>query len=149
MCNNIVIEFKCKLGFNQHDKILSKEQSAISKIKKLFSNEKVLLQHSVLGYKIDLYFPEHKLPIEVDEKGYTDRDKRKEIERQETIEKELGCKFIRINPEEKDYDEYAKFGEVNNHISKSNKKSAKISSIDKISRKLLELGFESNHSIQS
>ena len=108
-----------------------------------------MLQHSVLGYKIDLYFPEHKLPIEVDEKGYTDRDKRKEIERQETIEKELGCKFIRINPEEKDYDEYAKFGEVNNHISESNKKSAKISSIDKISRKLLELGFESNHSIKS
>ena len=93
-----VIEFESKLGFNQLDKILSKEQSVISKITELFSNEKVLLQHSVLGYKIDLYFSEYKLAIEVDEKGHTDRDKRKEMERQEATEKELGCKFIRINP---------------------------------------------------
>ena len=31
-------------------------------------------QHSVLNYQIDLYFSEHKLAIEVDEKGHTDRD---------------------------------------------------------------------------
>ena len=39
--------------------------------------KKILLQHSVLGYRLDLYFPKHKLAIEVDEKGHTDRDKRK------------------------------------------------------------------------
>ena len=59
------IQFKSKLGFKQHDIILSKEQSVISTITKLFSNEKILLRHSVLGYKIDLYFLEHKLAIEV------------------------------------------------------------------------------------
>ena len=110
------IEFRFKLGFRQHDIILSKEQSMISKVTKLFSNEKILLQHSVLDYKIDLYFPEHKLGIELVEKGHTDRDKRKEIKRQEAIEKTL----IRINSDEKDYDEYAKFGEVNNDINESN-----------------------------
>ena len=45
-----------------------------------------MLQHSVLSYEIDLYFPEHKLAIEVDEKGHTDRDAHKEIERQKTID---------------------------------------------------------------
>ena len=58
-----------------------------------------MLQYPVLGYKIYLYFFESKLAIEVDEKGHTNRDKRKE----KTIKnkKELNCKFIRINPEEK------------------------------------------------
>ena len=32
---------------------------------KTFSNEKALPQHSVLGYKIDLYFLKHKLAIAV------------------------------------------------------------------------------------
>ena len=74
-----VIEFRSKLRFKQHDIILRKEQSVISKITKLFLNQKILLQHSVLDYKIDLYFPEHKLAIKVDEKGQTDRYKTKEI----------------------------------------------------------------------
>ena len=48
------------------------------------------------------------------------------------------------------HDEYAKFGEVNNHISESNKKSTEESLIDKISRRLLlELEFKSDHSIKS
>ena len=36
------IEFRSKLGFNQHDVILNKEQSVILKITKLFSYEKIL-----------------------------------------------------------------------------------------------------------
>ena len=61
------IEFRSKLRLKQHDIILSKEQSIMTKIAKLFSNEKILPQHSILGYKIDLNFLEHKLAIEVDE----------------------------------------------------------------------------------
>ena len=49
------IEFRSKLGFTQHDIILTKEQSMISKITKLFANQKILLQHSVLDYRIDFY----------------------------------------------------------------------------------------------
>ena len=37
------IKFRSKLGFKQHDIILTKEQSVISKLTKLFSNEKILL----------------------------------------------------------------------------------------------------------
>ena len=50
------IEFRSKLGFKQHDIILSKEQLVISKRTKLFSNEKMLQQHSVLGSRIDFIF---------------------------------------------------------------------------------------------
>ena len=71
------IEFRYELAFKQHDKVLSKEQSAILNITNLFSNEKWLLQNSVLGYKIDLHFPKHKLAREVQEKGHNDRDKKK------------------------------------------------------------------------
>ena len=71
------VEFRSKLGFKRRDIILIKEQSVTSKITKLFWNEKILLQHNILGYKKDLYFPKHKLAMEVDKKGYTDRDKRK------------------------------------------------------------------------
>ena len=42
---------------------------------KVLATEKILLQHLVLGYRIDLYFPEHKLAIEVDEKDNKDRKK--------------------------------------------------------------------------
>ena len=58
---------------------------------KTFSNEKALPKLSVLIWKIDLYFPEHKLATEVDGKGHEDRNIDYEIKRQKTIEKELGC----------------------------------------------------------
>ena len=43
------IEFRSKSLFKLHDTIMSKEQSVTTKITKIFSNEKILLQHSVIG----------------------------------------------------------------------------------------------------
>ena len=40
---------QCKLRFKLHDIIMCKEESVITKIIKVFSNEKILLQHSVLN----------------------------------------------------------------------------------------------------
>ena len=59
-------EFRSKLGFNQHDIIMNKDQLALTRIIKMFASEKILLQHYVLNYRVDLYFPEHKLVIERD-----------------------------------------------------------------------------------
>ena len=56
---------------------MSKEELVTIKIIKTFSNEKVLLEYSILDYQIGLYFLEHKLAIEVDEKEHTDRDQKK------------------------------------------------------------------------
>ena len=140
------IEFRSKLGFNQYDISLSKEELIVPRIMKLFPNEKILPQHSVLSYTIDLYFPGHKLVIEIGEKGHTDRDVHKEIGRQKAMENEVDCEFIRINPDRKDFDIYIEIGKIYNRISESNKKltkeSTKESLIDKISRRLLELEFK-------
>ena len=51
-----------------------KEQSALKKIIKSILSEKILLQHSVLNYRIDLYFLQHKLSAEIDEKGHKSKD---------------------------------------------------------------------------
>ena len=48
-------------------------------------------------FRIDIYFSECLLAVEIDEKGHTDRDIIFEEKRQVALEKKLGCKFIRIN----------------------------------------------------
>ena len=57
-------------------------------------------------FRIDIYFSECFLAVEIDEKGHTDRDIIFEEKRQKALEKKLGCKFIRINTSnaENDYD---------------------------------------------
>ena len=56
-------------------------------IKYAFEGENMQTQYSVLGQKIDFYFLEYKLAIEVDELGHNDRDIDYEIQRQKAIEK--------------------------------------------------------------
>ena len=67
-----------------------------TKIIKAFPNEKISLQHSVLSYQIDLYFTEHKLTIEVDEKRHTDRNIGYEINKQKAIEKNLELSLLKL-----------------------------------------------------
>ena len=64
------IEFRSKLGFNQYDIILTKEQSVLKSIMDVFEGENMQAQYSVLGYRIDVYFHDYKLAIEVDEKDH-------------------------------------------------------------------------------
>ena len=78
-------------------------------------SEEILL-HSVLSYKIDLYFSKHRLAIDIDEKGYKNRNNDYEIKRQKAIEKELDCEFIRVNHDGKDFDVYVEIGNIYNHI---------------------------------
>ena len=59
--------------------------------------------YKVLGYEIDLYFHDYKLAVEIDEKDNQDRDICRETERQKALEKELGCKFIIINPDKENF----------------------------------------------
>ena len=60
-------------------------------------------QYSVLDYKIDLYFCDYKLATEFDESGHKDRSIDHEIKTQKAKEKELDCKFIRIDPDEENF----------------------------------------------
>ena len=72
---------------------MTKEESVLLKIMKAFAKEEIKLQHSVLNYYIDLYFPEHRLAVEIDEKGHLDRNKNKEKERENKIKEALGRVF--------------------------------------------------------
>ena len=69
-----------KLGFKLYDVINIKEQAIINSVKDTFERENIQTQYSILAYKIDLYFHEYKLDIEVDELGRTNRNINIEIE---------------------------------------------------------------------
>ena len=73
-------------------------------------------QYSVLGYRIDLYFYDNKLAVEIDENGHSDRNIQYQIERQKAIEQELGCKFIRIDPGKEDFDIFRAINEIFRYI---------------------------------
>ena len=124
---------------------MTQEQSILTKIKSVFSAESIISQHHVLGYRIDAYFPKYKIAIEVDELGHSTRDIEYEIERQKAIEKELNCKFIRINPAKENFDIFTEIGRIQQFIVKSRKKNV----IDDISNKLLNLKFKSNNDIKT
>ena len=102
-------------------------------------------QYTVLGYRIDLYFHKYKLVIEVDELGHNDGNIDYEIQRQQALERELNCVFIRINPDAVDFNIFKEINKIHRHIKKSSKKSL----IDKISKRALETEFASDHSIKS
>ena len=55
-------------------------------------------------FRIDVYFTEYFLAVEIDEKGHTDRDLIFEEKRQKALEKKLNCTFIRINTSKENYD---------------------------------------------
>ena len=136
---------KRNLGFTLHDVINTKEQTIINSIKDAFEGEDMQTQYTVIGYRIDLYFHEYKLAIEVDELGHNDRNIDYEIQRQKALERELNCVFTRINPDEKDFNIFKEKNKIHKRIKKSSNKSL----IGKISKRLLELEFKSNHSIKS
>ena len=114
--------FKKNLGFKLHDVINTKEQKITNSIEDAYEGENMQTQYSVSGYSIDLYFHEYKLAIEVDELGHADRNINNEIERQKALEKELNCVFIRINPDEKDFNIFKEINKIYRHITQSKKR---------------------------
>ena len=55
------------------------------------------------GYRIDLYLKDLNIAIECDEMGHKERDKFDEEDRENKIKEILGCKFIRFNPDETNF----------------------------------------------
>ena len=80
-----------------------KESYYLKIISSSFKSLKQNFQHNVDGYRIDLYFPDYNLAIEVDEFNHIDRNKVDDMIREKHITQKLGCKFIRFNPDEKNF----------------------------------------------
>ena len=147
-------KFKKKtLGFAVHDVINTEEQTVTCAIKDAFEGENMQTQYSVLSYRIDLYFHKYKLAIEVDELGHSDRNINDEIERQRALERELNFVFIRINPDEPDFNIFREINKTHRHINQLTKQQTeqqtKESVIDNISNQLLKIEFKNNDSIKS
>ena len=97
------IHFRSDFGFNQIILILKKEQPVIESIRDIFKGEDIRIQYTVLGYRIDLCFYEHKLAIEIDELGHNDRNTEYETKRERQIKNELNFVFIRTNPDAENF----------------------------------------------
>ena len=103
-------DFKCWLVSTGliENKIIHKTRKEIEFIDKL---ERALLafnvtgkkQHNVLNYRIDYYIPSLNVAIEYDENGHKDYTYEAHELRQELIQKELGCRFIRVTDNKDDY----------------------------------------------
>ena len=72
-----------------------------------------------------MYFSEHKLVVEIDEKGHTNRNQNKENKRQIKIKEHLNWKFSRINPDVVGFDIFLEISKVQNYITHSNEKKTK------------------------
>ena len=130
------IKFRSDLGFNQINLILKKEQSVTIPLIKAFSTEKIELQHKALeneSVKTGMYFSEHELVVEIDEKENIDRNQNKENERKIKIEEHLNCKFHRINPDEENFGVFVEISKIQNYITKLNQVKMK----SKFARELL------------
>ena len=88
------MKFRTRLGFKQYDVILTKQQSVLTRIMSSIEGENMQVQYNVLSDRIDLYFHDYKLAIEIDENGHSDRNIDYEIKRQKSIEQELGCSLL-------------------------------------------------------
>ena len=145
--------FKRNIRFTLHDVINTKEQTVINSIKDAFERENMQTQYSVLSYRIDLYFHKYKLPIEVDELGHSGRNIDYEIQRQQALERELSCVFIRINPDAVDFNIFKEINKIHRHINQltkqRTKKQTKESIIDNLSKRLLELQFKHHKQIKT
>ena len=71
-------------------------------------------------FRIDVYFTEYFLAVEIDEQNHEGRELIFEKKRQEVLEKKLGCKFIRINTSdaERGYDTDYEVSKIQTFISK-------------------------------
>ena len=120
------------------------EHEVKSKIRTLFVNGKILEEYSVRIYEIDPYFYEHYkekiqvdnndwefilfrinvyfteyfLAVEIDEKGHTDRNLIFVEKRQKALEKNLNCELIRINTSREKYDAGYEASRMQTFISK-------------------------------
>ena len=99
----------------------------------------------VLSYRIELYFQDYKLAIEIDQNGHNIRNIDFKIKKQIAIEQGLGSKFIRIYPDKEKSDIFRAINEIFRQINNR----LKITITSKISTRSLELEFKSDNILKS
>ena len=89
------LEFKEKLGLDPNEYSFD-EQDIINGLKRAFEGDIMHTQYCVQNKRLDFYFPEDTLGVEIDEYGHAGRDFEYEQSRQLLIEKKLACKLLEL-----------------------------------------------------
>ena len=138
---------KQKIIKNTEDTFKNTENTEVT-----FEEEKIITQYCIENKRIDVYFSEYKLGIEIDEYSHESRNFNYEKSRQLMIES-YEITIIRTNPDATDFDINMLINQIYKHIIESTKNQTKVSTkkslIDDLSKRLLELEFKSNYSIKS
>ena len=102
--------------------------------------------HQYILFRTDIYFTKYCLAVEIDEKGYTNRDLEFEKKRQKALEKKLNCTFIRINTSKENFDVDYEASRIQTFISqfKDNKNKKLEDEIEKLKLQLANLGVKNN-----
>ena len=104
--NNIVKQFQSIGLLKKYSLYSRKEINFKDKLKQALKpfGLKIIPQFQCLNYKIDFYIKSLNIAIEYDENDHKNYSYERHEGRQREIEKELGCRFIRIS--DKNTDEY-------------------------------------------
>ena len=102
-------EVKSKIGTIFVNEIILEEYKIYEIDPYFYENYKQKIQvdkncREYILFRIDVYFTEYFLAVEIDEKFHTDRDLIFEEKKQKALEKKLNCEFIRINTTREGYD---------------------------------------------
>ena len=110
-------------------------------------------QHNMLACRIDLYFLDYRLVIEIDENGHSNRNIDYELKRQKEIEQELDFVFIWTDPNKEDFVTFNAINEIFRYIKQSSNQLTKQSTTKTLTHKiwmtLFRLQFKSNNMIKT
>ena len=113
-----------------------------------FEAETIITQYFIKNKRLDAYMPEYKIGIEIGEYNQEYRNFNYEESRTKTIENHE-ITLIRTNPNDLNFNIKNLIAQILIFIKEVIKKQTKTSLIDGLSKRLLELQFKSNYSIQS
>ena len=65
---------------------------------------------------------DYKFAIKINEDGHSGRNIDCKLKRQKSIEQEIDCKFIRIDPDKEDFNIFRALNEIYRHIKQSTKR---------------------------
>jgi len=94
-------------------KIECVEASIINGLRKSLPLENIIQNHCILQYNVDLYFPDYKLIIEIDENNHKHYDKDKEEQRENDIKNHIkDITLLRYNPDGENFNIFDMIGDI-------------------------------------
>ena len=96
------MSFAKHLGIRVDTKYIRKEIEIVSFLQQFLTSLQIPFefQKTVGPYRVDIYLPQQKIAVEIDEFGHKGRDASYEKAREVFIRDELRCEVLRVNPDD-------------------------------------------------